>query len=247
MRRAAAGIAAIILWPALAGAASPSCRIAIDVGHDRALPGATSARGRPEWEFNIALARRFDAALTKAGIPHVLMNPDGATISLADRPARAETENASLLIALHHDSVQPKYLSNWQWGGMTRQFSDDFHGFGLFVSAKNPEFEASQAVAKDIADGLLAAALTPSLHHAEPIAGEDRPLLDAARGIYRYDDLVVLKRSSMPAVLVEAGVIVNRDEELTVEMPAYQDKIAAALTAAASRHCAAREIGVRAP
>jgi N-acetylmuramoyl-L-alanine amidase len=31
--------------------------------------------------------------------------------------------------------------------------------------------------------------------------------------VYFYDNLVVLKTATVPAVLLEAGVIVNRDEE----------------------------------
>lgn len=35
----------------------------------------------------------------------------------------------------------------------------------------------------------------PSLHHAEPIHGENRELLDTTLGIYRFDDLTVLKKT----------------------------------------------------
>ena len=55
----------------------------------------------------------------------------------------------------------------------------------------------------------MAAGEKPSLYHAEPIAGENRPLLDRRLGVHRFDGLAVLKTATMPAVLVEAGVIVN--------------------------------------
>jgi len=55
--------------------------------------------------------------------------------------------------------------------------------------------------------------LTPTLHHAEPIKGENRELVNPDLGIYRFDDLIVLKSAAMPAVLLECGVIVNRSEE----------------------------------
>jgi N-acetylmuramoyl-L-alanine amidase len=41
--------------------------VAIDVGHDRARPGAMSARGVPEFEFNLVLARKILAMLRAAG------------------------------------------------------------------------------------------------------------------------------------------------------------------------------------
>jgi hypothetical protein len=46
--------------------------------------------------------------------------------------------------------------------------------------------------------------------HAHRRSGRRRAPLDA--GVYRYDQLVVLR--STPAVLLEAGSIVNRQEEL---------------------------------
>ena len=59
----------------------------------------------------------------------------------------------------------------------------------------------------------MAAGEKPSLYHAEPIAGENRPLLAPPPGRASLDGLAVLKTATMPAVLVEAGVIVNPDDE----------------------------------
>jgi len=55
--------------------------------------------------------------------------------------------------------------------------------------------------------------MRPALFHAERIPGESRDLQNAATGRYRRDDLAVLRLSRTPAVLVEAGVIVNPNEE----------------------------------
>ncbi|HEY7985443.1 MAG TPA: N-acetylmuramoyl-L-alanine amidase [Methylophilaceae bacterium] len=211
--------------------------MAIDTGHTRQKPGATSARGVVEWRFNAVLTAKVAASLKSKGIPAVLLNADGDPISLQDRTRQAKEAGATLFISIHHDSVQPRYLSAWEWEGGKHLYSDMFHGYGLFVSALNPAFDESMAVATRLGDVLLADGLRPSLHHAESIAGENRPLLDASRGIYRFDDLIVLKTASMPAVLIEAGVIVNRDEELQVMTPDYQAKIVDAVLNAATDHC----------
>ena len=52
---------------------------------------------------------------------------------------------------------------------------------------------------------LIESGLKPALHHAEPIKGENRPLLDEHTGVYEYTDLVVLKAAEMPAILLECG------------------------------------------
>ena len=81
----------------------------------------------------------------------------------------------------------------------------------MFVSKKNGAYEESQRFAVGIADQLMAAGLNFTTHHEEQ---EQRHLMDRSRGIYQYDELAVLRLTEMPAVLLEAGVIVNRDEEL---------------------------------
>ena len=82
--------------------------------------------------------------------------------------------------------------------------------------------------------------MTPTLHHAETIPGERREVLDKKLGIYRFDDLVVLKSARMPAVLVEAGVIVNRNEELLLRSADHQKKLASALVGAVVDFCEGR-------
>ena len=43
------------------------------------------------------------------------------------------------------------------------------------------------------------------------IPGENKKLL-TSNGVYQYDNLVVLKKSQKPAVLIEIGVIANPEE-----------------------------------
>ena len=71
--------------------------------------------------------------------------------------------------------------------------------------------------------------LRPSLHHAEKIAGENRQLLDPDLGIYRYDDLVVLRKADAPAILLEAAVLVHPQDEARAASAAYQRQIADAV------------------
>jgi N-acetylmuramoyl-L-alanine amidase len=213
------------------------CTVALDVGHSRASAGATSARGIGEWHFNQKLAIHLAETLINGGITVHVVNPGGDAIALKARPQSALAAGADLLLSVHHDSVQPHYLMPWTWQGRQHRYSDHFSGYGLFVSGKNAAFTASRRVAADLADSLRQSGLKPSLHHAEPISGENRPLLDAERGIYQYDDLVVLKYALMPAVLIEAGLIVNRDEELRVSQPEYQAMLATAVLGAVKAHC----------
>jgi len=225
-----------LLLPALVRA-EPACKVAIDTGHHRAAAGATSARGMSEWSFNAALAKIVTEALERQGVAAVLMNPSGDPIDLRQRPADAAAAGATIFLSIHHDSVQDKYLSTWQWQGRDLSYSDRFSGYGLFVSAKNPAFDRSRVLAEAVGDQLLGLGLAPSLHHAEPIPGENRPLLDARRGIYRYDDLIVLKYATMPALLIEAGIIVNRRDELILADDSARRRFAEAVAKGVAAYC----------
>ena len=130
---------------------------------------------------------------------------------------------------MHHDSVQPHYLEEWTHEGETRRFSDRFAGFSLFVSRRNPDVGASLACASAIGAAMRGAGFAPSLYHAEPIKGESKPFADRTNGVHYYDNLVVLHSATQPAVLFEAGVIVNRAEELALRAPGTHGRIAEAV------------------
>jgi N-acetylmuramoyl-L-alanine amidase len=201
--------------------------VAIDVGHYLAEPGATSARGRAELEFNRDLAALVRDELQSRGIRVLLVGADGDMAVLSRRTAAAR--GADLLLSVHHDSVQPDYLEEWVHEGETRRFTDRFAGFSLFVSRRNPELAASLACASAVGAALRGAGFVPSLYHAEPIPGESKPFADRANGVHYYDNLVVLHTATQAAVLFEAGVIVNRVEELALRDPATQRRMAAAV------------------
>jgi hypothetical protein len=76
-----------------------------------------------------------------------------------------------------------------------------------------------------------------TVHELKNPAGARVPWLDSTRGIYRRDNLVVLKQTKMPAVIIEAGVIVNREEELIVSSPIQQTLIATAIAEALRKFC----------
>jgi N-acetylmuramoyl-L-alanine amidase len=203
--------------------ATPPLRVAVDIGHGRAVGGATSARGRSEFDFNARFATELVARATaeRPALDLVLLNPEGEKMALGDRPARASARQASVFLSIHHDSVQPKYLRPWMDGAVKRFEAPDISGYSLFVAETNAWRAASLDLAREIGRGLRARGHTPTLHHAEPIQGENRRLLDAALGVYEAP-FVVVTVATMPAILLELGVLVNRDEEARLDDPDYR-------------------------
>ncbi|MBI3249436.1 MAG: N-acetylmuramoyl-L-alanine amidase [Deltaproteobacteria bacterium] len=206
--------------------------IALDVGHSLTKPGATSARGVPEFVFNRALALVLRDELQARGFTVLTIGEKGDVRDLYSRPASAK--GADLLLSVHHDSVQPHYLKDWQYSGKRHQMSDRFSGFSLFVSRSNLYPTMSLSCASSIGAALRNAGVHPSAYHAQQIPGENRPFADEINGVHYFDDLVVLKTATLPAVLLEAGVIVNPADELLLSEPATRQKIAAAVASAMS-------------
>ena len=217
------------LWLAPAAFAAS---IAVDVGHYLAEPGVMSARGVPEFDYNLRLALEISDSLRRAGHSTLLIGDDGMAEELGKRAPRAA--GMDLFVSIHHDSVQPRFLSSWESGGETLLYSDQFSGFSLFVSRLNSHTEASLKCASAIGAALRDAGFVPSRYHADPIVGENRPFADEANGVHFFDNLAVLKTARIPALLLEAGVIVNRDEELRMSDPAVRRRIAGAVLSAVS-------------
>src|SRR5215468_6171547 len=223
--------------------ARPDFRLVLDVGHTARSPGAKSARGADEFDFNLRLAKQIDQTLLEAGFAKtVLMVTDGpGTRSMHARVARANELSANLLLSIHHDSVPDRFLEKWNYNGKLETFSDRFKGHSIFVSDGNADPKDSLLFGSMLGHKLKARGLQYTPHYTESFMGRwQRTLLDADAGVYRYDTLFVLKKTQMPAVLLEAGSIANRDEELVMASRERQQLISAAVVDAVDGFCAAQ-------
>jgi N-acetylmuramoyl-L-alanine amidase len=218
-------------------------RIMLDVGHTAEAPGAMSARNVPEFEFNLRLAKRLEERLKSDGFVEtsVLVTDGKARRSLFKRVSAANASGANLLLSIHHDSVPDSFLEEWEFEGKKNHFSDRFGGYSLFVSHRNPKFKWSLRFSRLLGKQLKGQGLHYAHQYAEAIMGRYRhQLLDKNVGVYRYDQLVVLGWAKIPAVLLEAGSIINRDEELAMNTPERQDMISAAVSGAVKEFCESR-------
>jgi N-acetylmuramoyl-L-alanine amidase len=217
--------------------------IILDVGHTAEAPGARSARNVVEFDFNLRLAKRIEERLKSEGFVEtsLLVTEGKAKPSLWKRVAAANRSRAKLLLSIHHDSVPDSFLEEWDFEGTRSRFSDRFTGYSLFVSRRNPLFETSLKFGKLLGKQMKAQGLEYARQYTQAFMGRyRRKLLDKDAGIYRFDDLVVLRWARTPAVLLEAGSIINRDEELAMNSPERQDMISAAVAGAVKQFCELR-------
>ncbi len=230
--------------PAHADCKRSAFRVVIDVGHTLAVPGAMSARGVTEYAFNLQLSQAINQALVDAGFDKtVLMITDKAPpMGLVERAARANAMRADLFIAIHHDSVPDRLLQTWDYGGQQNFYNDDYPGYALFVSYDNADRAGSLQFADLLGKALQAQGLHYTPHYTLALMGNRRrELVDPAAGVYRFDLLAVLRLTHMPAVLLEAGSIVNRQEEVELATPERRALTSAAILSAVDDFCAARQ------
>lgn len=230
----------VLLFPGIAWAGDclkSEFILAIDIGHSPSKGGAISARGFSEYSYNKKIAEMLQSRMVEEGFKKTfLINPEGRDLSFDQRIKIAESNRANLLVSIHHDSVQPHYLLSWQYDNKIRHYSDKYRGFSIFYSASNGNARESLHVAELIGAQLLKNGFSPSLHHAEKIKGENRLLIYRDKGIYRFDELAMLK-GKLPAVLVECGIIVNRDEELALSIAENRGKMVSSILRAIEKYC----------
>jgi N-acetylmuramoyl-L-alanine amidase len=218
----------------------------IDVGHTADVPGATSARGETEYAFNLRLARKITDDLRAAGFARtvLLVTAEAPRAGLFKRAARANALHADLFLSIHHDAVPDSMLQTWQFNGTQQHYNDSYPGYSLFVSTEHQNRGDSFAFARRLGMALKARGLEYTPHYTDAIMGRHRHvLLDPQAGVYRYNELVVLMETQMPAALLEAGSIVNRDEELALASPERQASISSAVVAAVDGFCATHKPG----
>jgi N-acetylmuramoyl-L-alanine amidase len=218
-------------------------RIVLDVGHTAESEGAISARNVAEFVFNLRLAQRIEEKLKAEGFAEtrLLLTKGKARPSLIKRVAAANNLQANLFLSIHHDSVPDSLLESWEFEGKKSHFSDRFSGYSVFVSRDNPDFQTSLSFAELLAKEMKAEGLDYARQYSQPIMGRHQhPLLNKETGVYSYDELVVLRKTRMAAVLLEAGSIINRDEELKMASPERRDIISSGVAAAVKSFCDAR-------
>ncbi|ENV52073.1 N-acetylmuramoyl-L-alanine amidase family protein [Acinetobacter junii] len=187
--------------------------IALDTGHTTKQTGATSATGINEYYYNLNMANTIHQLLYSAGVTVNRVPTNQPNIKLTERAKMFPKSN--LFVSIHHDSI-PNSL---------RKYQDQISGFSIFVSSKNPQYQHSLACASHVAANLRSIGEHPSNFHSMDIPGERKKLLDQ-NGVYQYDNLVVLKSSAAPALLIEIGVITNSYEANRLRNPQVIDRIA---------------------
>lgn len=196
--------------------------VVIDPGHGGSNVGTRNvATGHYEKEYTLDWAKRLATLLEQSGWRVLLTRTDDVTMTLAERVAFAESQQADLFLSLHFNatgdgSQGPAGLETYcltptgMSSSLTRGYSDDPRA--VFP---NNTFDAD------------------NLHYAVRL---HRSLLQVNgqkdRGVRHARFLDVLQGQNRAAVLIEAAYLSNPDEARRVADPAYRQKLAEAVAKA---------------
>lgn len=217
-------ITLLFLFPAI----THSQTIAIDIGHSTKKPGAISTYGKTEFLYNKELGYITALEISKQYKVN-LIGYNGNLDQLSDRVTLAK--NSNLFISIHHDSVQEQHLTSQVIDGITYKYTNQSQGYSIFISSKNPYFDLTYKCASSISTALQQNGFKPNHYHNLPIKGESKEFYNKDLAIYRYDNLFVLKNNTIPALLIEAGVIVHPEEAKWLEEKNTQIKFSQSVSA----------------
>ncbi len=201
------------------------------------VQGSTSASGLKEYLYNDGLVSNFHSS--REIKYETIFARDNIPIN--KRPEFAQKLGAKAYIEIHHDSAQQEDIDAAKLSGDWSQMS----GFSAFYSPTNKFSAESFNLASLIGKELVEAGFNPNQYHAKDIKGERFKIADSIHGVYesvdytnsrQKDRLFVLGHAQMPAVVVEAGVIVNPSEENSIRGEKTRKKFAASIDKALAKY-----------
>jgi len=185
--------------------------------------GARSASGTYEYRFNDSVLKLFDR-MKDQGIVYKTF-PASLNIPFPNRLALAEKSGASILIEIHHDSVQPhiyRTLIRAKHGDPMLAY---YRGFSIHVCPN----AGSVGLAEAIESQMMSQKIPWAEYHTEDIPGERMKLVQGTKAVYKRESLFILRNSVMPAVIIECGCIANPEEEYLLKNGLYRRRIVAAI------------------
>ncbi len=210
----------------------PIQRIVVDAGHGGHDPGAMGPRGVREKDVTLAMARRLQRKLERAGFQVVLTRRDDRTLDLPDRTAIANTTRGDLFVSLHANAHPRRDRA-----GIETYFlnvTDDRYAARL-AARENGLVDLAGGAAPQVTRILSDLDATRSAGPSRRLAAlVQRELVSRVRAnVGEVRDLgvknalfYVLLGARMPAVLVETAFVSNRMEERRLSSPHYQDEVA---------------------
>lgn len=213
--------------------------VIIDPGHGGRDPGATGVGGLREKDVALRLARALGKKLEAEGFRVVYTRDDDRTIGLEERTAIAEASRGDLFVSLHANAASRRSVR----GIETFYLDREHERHSLRVAARENGIDRDQV--NDLQKTLTMLRVSETSVQSRRLANfVHHEMVDGVGSRYReIRDLGVKKGpfyvlflSNMPAILIEAGFLTNREEARRLRRGDYLNRIATQITAGLVRY-----------
>ena len=179
--------------------------IIIDAGHGSPDGGASGSSGILEKDINLSISEKVQALIEQSGGVAIITRPDDNSIHDADKHTIRAKKNSDLknrkniIDESNADAFISIHLNKFE--------QSQYYGAQVFYSTNNTK---SKKLGEFIQQELV-----------EYIANDNNRKIKPAT-----DDIFLLKKASIPAVVVECGFLSNPEEEKLLQTELYQKKLA---------------------
>ena len=217
---------AAILWQGAAVNASKNLALeqtpvlVIDPGHGGFDPGAVASDGTAESQVNLKVALQMEELARLLGVRTDMTRREDVSTESDSTAAVRQRKNSDLQNRVAQiNAVSGGVLVSLHQNSLPQVPS--VHGAQVFYGEAGGSRELAESVQ---------AALNQTVNDRA------KEVKAAGGGVY------LLKKTEVPAILVECGFLSNPEETVRLQQPDYQRKLAAAIAAGYLRHTAGEEV-----
>jgi N-acetylmuramoyl-L-alanine amidase len=212
--------------------------IAIDAGHGGEDPGATGRKKTREKDVVLAIAKALKTSIdAQPGMSGVLIRNSDYYIPLRDRFEKARKHQADLFVSVHADAFNNSRVSGSSVFILSRRGASSEFARRIAASENNSDLVGGVTLSdKDdmLASVLLDLSQSAAMEASNGVAGTVFASMGQLGRTHKrhveHANFMVLKSPDVPSILVETGFISNPAEEKRLRSPAWQKKMAAAIT-----------------
>ncbi len=212
--------------------------VAIDAGHGGEDPGATGRKRTREKDVVLAIAKELKKSIdAQPGMTGVLIRSGDYYIPLRDRFEKARKHRADLFMSVHADAFKNSKVSGGSVFVLSRRGASSEFARRIAASENNSDLvggvtlnDKDDMLASVLLDLSQSAAMEASNEVAGTVFASMGALSKTHKNHVEHANFMVLKSPDVPSILVETGFISNPAEEKRLKDPAWQKKIAGAIT-----------------
>ena len=205
--------------------------IVIDPGHGGKDPGAVGRSGLKEKDVNLDISKKLAALLRSEGVEVVMTRNSDKFISLSARSKIANKNRPDLFISIHANANHSRKMQGFEVYCITSTPAKDSKRVRASASSLPPEVSSSNIVnstnlRRVLWDMVYTSNRADSLELSNSVCESMGRVTSAKIGGTKYANFHVLKKTQMPAILVEVGYLSNSQEESSLKTSQYRLQVA---------------------